>query len=572
MTDTSWADEVVPAPGGATTWADPVEGAPAPQPGYAEDIVKGAAGGLGRGTAGLIGAGGTIGGLIHAGLGKLGVPEEYLQRGAQAARTLGPAIPALGLLAGPDAADVQKSMESVTGEFYQPKTVPGQYASTIGEFAPAALMPGGGGLAARALNTVAPAVASETAGQLTKGSVAEPYARFVTGLAAGPAAARLVTPAGAATPAWTRMTQTLENEGIPLMAGQRTGSAPIRYLESNAADMPLSARRVAELRLAQTDAFDRAITHRMFDRNELTARGVPEDVNLPDPRVVNAGRQSLQDEYTRLTSQNDLISDPRLHHDLMAARLRYEANTLPSQRAGGARDLEALHNEIIDRLVAGQGAMPGGQYQAMRSRFGTTARAVAGSDPYLHNALRDYRNALDQAMHRSLPPEEAAAWALNNQRYANMKQLAGAVARAGENLSPQAVAQTARVGRAEQFAGQRGNLDALAKAAAVVLRQPPNSGTAQRLGWQQLFGLPGMLSGGGGIAGSAFGPVGAVVGAAAPHLFSRAMVSNLGQRYLANQALPQNTRDVIAQALLQQTIQQRPERLRVTPLPSEEQP
>lgn len=58
---------------------------------------------------------------------------------------------------------------------YKPQTTVGEYARTIGEFASGAAVPGG--LASRAANVLVPAIASETAGQLTEGSAIEPYAR-----------------------------------------------------------------------------------------------------------------------------------------------------------------------------------------------------------------------------------------------------------------------------------------------------------------------------------------------------------------------------------------------------------
>jgi len=67
---------------------------------------------------------------------------------------------------------------------FQPQTVPGQYAKTISSFAPAALG-GEGGILARGARVLAPALASETAGQLTKGTSAEPWARLAGGLAGG---------------------------------------------------------------------------------------------------------------------------------------------------------------------------------------------------------------------------------------------------------------------------------------------------------------------------------------------------------------------------------------------------
>ena len=195
-------------------------------------------------------------------------------------------------------------------------------SSTLAEFAPSAAIPGG--IGARVLNTVVPALASETAGQFTKGTAAEPWARGAAGLIAGPAAAKIITPTAPATAARQAATTMLDREGIPLTAGQRTGSKTLQWLESNAADMPGSAGRAAEMNSAQANAVDRAITEKVYDPAELRVRGVPEDVNLPDPRAVVAGKQSLSDKYTDLTSRNQLRSDPQLQKDLLDAQTRYE--------------------------------------------------------------------------------------------------------------------------------------------------------------------------------------------------------------------------------------------------------
>jgi hypothetical protein len=123
-------------------------------------------------------------------------------------------------------------------------------------------------------------------------------------------------------------------------------------------------------------------------------------------------------------------------------------------------------------------------------------------------------------------------------------------------MTPAAIAQGVRSGRAGQYASGRGNLDAFAKAVNDVVKPLPNSGTAQRTAWQQMWSLPGALSAGGGFLGSSFGLAGTIAGAAAPHVAARAALSRPGQAYLANQVAPQNTRDLIAQLLTQQAATQ----------------
>lgn len=70
---------------------------------------------------------------------------------------------------------------------YEPQNTGEEYARTIGEFLPNTLL-GPGGIGRKALQTILPAAASETAGQLTKGEASEPWARFAAALAGGAAA------------------------------------------------------------------------------------------------------------------------------------------------------------------------------------------------------------------------------------------------------------------------------------------------------------------------------------------------------------------------------------------------
>ena len=97
-------------------------------------------------------------------------------------------------LQSPDAADAAKQQDALRDSIHpwsiadvlpKPETTAGQYARTVGEFAPAAVA-GPGSLARRVVTQdVAPAVASEAAGQATQGTAAEPYARIGAAVVGG---------------------------------------------------------------------------------------------------------------------------------------------------------------------------------------------------------------------------------------------------------------------------------------------------------------------------------------------------------------------------------------------------
>lgn len=141
------------------------------QPSTMEDVA--ASGGIGvvKGTIGLAGLPGDMSSLLNKGidygLNKFGIdtPSSYPNPTGSAS--------------------IRRGVESQTGPLYEPKTTPGNYAQTVGEFAPAVLTGPGG--VARKLVTQAliPGIASEAAGQATEGTAAEPYARFGAAILGG---------------------------------------------------------------------------------------------------------------------------------------------------------------------------------------------------------------------------------------------------------------------------------------------------------------------------------------------------------------------------------------------------
>jgi hypothetical protein len=98
----------------------------------------------------------------------------------RASAVLAPVFPTLGQLRTSD--EIRDALPRQVQEAgaYKPKTVVGEYARTIGEFAPNALTPGGVPLKFAAV--AVPALASETAGQVTKGTRWETPARIAGGM------------------------------------------------------------------------------------------------------------------------------------------------------------------------------------------------------------------------------------------------------------------------------------------------------------------------------------------------------------------------------------------------------
>lgn len=146
-----------------------------------KDVAKSGFSGLGQGVAGLVGLPGTISDAMTSGLTGL------------ANRVTGANVQLPG---SPLSGDVlsQKLSNAVEG-YHEPQTVAGEYARTIGQFAPG-MVAGQTGALPRIASAVIPAVASEAAGQATKGTALEPAAR-IGGALLAPAGVGLVKRTGA---------------------------------------------------------------------------------------------------------------------------------------------------------------------------------------------------------------------------------------------------------------------------------------------------------------------------------------------------------------------------------------
>lgn len=526
----------------------------AENPSVAADIAKSGGIGLVKGGLSLAGLPGDARNIASAATdyigGKLGASPEAVQSfkdKVQSVAKYAPLPPISTLATAPSSSDLQKEIEGVTGEFYKPKTVAGEYAQTAGEFAPA-LIGGGEGLISKLATRVAlPAALSETGGQITKGTEAEPYARIAGALmspAVLAAGRRAITPF-AATPERTQLVDVLRNEGVPLTAGQRSGNKALQWAESTFGDMPGAGGRPAEMMTDQQEQFTRAALRR-----------AGEDATRASPEAIDNAFNRIGGQFDAIGARNNVIPDAQFVQDLQAARNEYHNLVGPHARAPA---VDNTIGDIASQMQRNGGMLTGEQYNAMTSRLAKQARQ-ARNDPQLQDALQGLRDSLDDAFERTLTStgnvQDAAALREARNQYRNLlvleKAATGAGAATAEGLiSPSqlrgAVVQQNRRG----YARGRGDFADLARAGEAVLRPLPQSGTAPRQNMQHMLSLLGSIIGG--TAGSAGGPagtaLGAVTGVAAPAAAGRVMMSRPVQAYLGNQLLQPGARDTTTSAL-----------------------
>jgi len=427
---------------------------------------------------------------------------------------------------------MQQAVEGVTGKFYEPQTKAGKFAETAGEFIPGAMALPANGVGSMASNAVkygvVPGLASEAAGQALKDTKYEWAGRLAGAIGGGllPGAAKAATSRVISPlpmdPARASMVATLEREGVPLTAGQITGSKPLQWAESTLGDLPLAGSKAAGLQRAQQQAFTDAALKRAGGSGMAT------------PDNMAAIRDSLGQRFGDLASRNTAQIDAQAAKQIGDSVADYVKLVPPANRAPG---VGGTVDDILQLARSNGGAIPGDMYQAMRSRFGNISNSNRMNDPQLADVYRGFRDSLDGAMNRSISPADAAAWQEVRKQYGNMKSLEKAAGGAGAataegNISPAQLRTAVASGNNRgSYARGQGDLAELTRAGIGVMSPLPNSGTAPRQWMQNAAAtLPAIVGGASG------GGVGALAGLLAAPMAGRALMSSPIQAYLGNQA------------------------------------
>lgn len=347
-----------------------------------------------------------------------------------------------------------------------------------------------------------------------------------TGLAAGAAApyiasaisqgiGKLISPF-ASSPEREAAVNLLAQEGVPVTAGQRTGSDLLRYAESE-----LGGSKAANLMNQQNAAFTDAAMRKAGGSGLAT----------PDNLASLQG--TLGQAFQDMSSRNTLVADKQLAQDMGKTLNRYGQLLEPQQKP----IINNIVDGIVQRVRANGGTLSGPEYQTIRSDLSLASQSTGNQT--LATAFRGLRQSLDDAMERSIGannPADSGAWSALRKQYGNMKVLQKASVGAGEDagmgvISPARLRMAASSGNQGGFSTGASDFTNLAKAGQAVMTPLPNSGTAARTAVRN-FGIP---AGSAGLGYAVANLPGAIAGAIAPYVAGRTLLSAPVQGYLGNQ-------------------------------------
>lgn len=398
---------------------------------------------------------------------------------------------------------------------YEPQTVAGGYAQTAGEFLPGALATPGGPLARLGYGVLAPAAASETAGLaaegLGAGETGQAVARLAGAVVAPAATERalrgLISPmAGTAAPR-VQAAETLRQAGVPVTAGQQSGSRALRVLEDTAApsEEQLEALTQAALRTIGSNA-----TRATDD-------------------VLNTARTRIGSVFDDVTQNLTVDVQP-----FRVAQVQRAADTY-RQLAPTANQAPVIDD--IATALSGATTPSARQLMTWRSRL---SRLTRTPDAATRDAAVEALEAVDDIIADSLRAagRDADVSALAQARrqwrdYLAIERAAGqGSATAAEGLLTPGALRMGVQGqsRSQYVRGQRGDLGDITRASQSVLATAP---TVMPAGVRVIEGTGrAALAGAGGVLGNA---PGAALGFFAPEIARTAVMSSPAQAYLRNQ-------------------------------------
>jgi hypothetical protein len=218
---------------------------------------------------------------------------------------------------------------------YQPQTGLGRYAHEIAAFAPAALIPGLGeaGVGARLAQTVAPAVGSEFAGNMAKGTSLEPWARGAGALLGG---------------------------GAGILGGQTARAVnEFRQPLTEAGQQDLAASQFR----AQTSDPDAALAKLRAARTPGAAPGE----NIPGSQPTTA--QITGDMRQAGMERAAQLADPEGHAERMSAQRAAQTNAIKNIQPTGAPENVA---DLITKRLADIDAQHDAEMELQRGVHETT--------------------------------------------------------------------------------------------------------------------------------------------------------------------------------------------------------
>ena len=333
-----------------------------------------------------------------------------------------------------------------------------------------------------------------------------------------------------------------EKYGIPLTAGQVSGSPSLRTMESTFTQLPFTANTQLDLYDAQRKAFTRAV---------MGKAGIQSDEATPE--IIDDAFRHFGQRFDNLAARTEITLDRKMIDDINRIAEQY-GRRLDANIKGSFKtyvdDLKKMQDTVlIDAMQGRPGTkvlIDGRAYQNASSDLKRAARAQNNNPDYKH-ALLSLARTLDDTLERSAGKALRKEWRETRNQYRNLLTINDAVTSgaAGEVVAggipfgglTSAVKKMDKAG----YGRGRGDLNELSRVGRFLADAiPPDSGTARRGHMTRMMtgGLP-ALAPLGAMSGGYIDPATAAAMSAVPFALPKAIKTTyrtpLVQGYVRNQ-------------------------------------
>lgn len=268
--------------------------------------------------------------------------------------------------------------------------------------------------------------------------------------------------------------------GMDIRAGQISASPPVKMMDSVLSKTPFTG--YAGKNEAQKVAFTKAV-----------AKTFGEEADGLTPDVMKAAKKRIGGEMNDIASRTPINADAQFLDDLAMVEQEAVQVLTDAEVAPLRRQMDNVLSKVDQ-----SGAISGDVYQSL-TRKGTPLDLAENSpNPNIRHFAGQIRDALDEALTRSATPEDVAALKTARRQYKNMMTVKNLAAKAGPDgeISPALLLGAVNTSFKDSAFSGGGDLGELAKIGQRFLKEPPNSGTADRLASKLL--LSGAGAGGAG--------------------------------------------------------------------------
>lgn len=259
--------------------------------------------------------------------------------------------------------------------------------------------------------------------------------------------------------------------GIPVNAGQMSGSTATKFLSSTLNRLPLSGAGKDAANIQ--NAFNRAVSHTFG-----------EDADKVTPTVMEAAKTRIGNELNNIADSTNTRVDGQFVQDIHST-LNDAASVLGKENV---RPLISQVGRIYDVINPETGTITGDSYQALTRKGTPLDNLMSSADPNMRFYAGQLRDALDSAMQRSAPPELVNRLSTARSQYKAMKTVEDLVEKSPTgDISPPALMTPVRQSYTNMAYNGGGDLGDLARVGQRFLKEPPSSGTFERTNNWNMF-------------------------------------------------------------------------------------